>query len=146
MYRTLFTPFSYGGSSALVPTQVGNPGIKWESTLESNVGLDLSLFKERFQLTADYYDKRTSGALLSLPVAPSSSYFSLLSNAVGIKNTGFELSRTGDLVRTRNFKWTASVNVTWNRSLVTKLDPDADQTQLGNLAGLEYGQHHIGSG
>ena len=138
MYRTLFTPASYGGSSALLPTQVGNPAIKWESTLEANVGLDLSIYKGRFQLTTDYYNKHTSGVLLSLPVAPSSSYSNLLRNAVGIRNTGYELSLTGDIIRTHDFKWTASVNITWIKSVVTKLDPDADLSQIGDLTGLEY--------
>ncbi|SDD38617.1 TonB-linked outer membrane protein, SusC/RagA family [Mucilaginibacter pineti] len=139
MYRTLYSPFSYGGTSALIPTQLGNPTIKWESTKEADGGLDISLFKNRLQATFDYYNKKTSGALLALPVAPSSSYGAAFSNAVGIKNTGFEASLSGDIIHTTNFKWNASINVTWNKSLVTKLDKNADLGQLGDLTGLEYG-------
>jgi TonB-linked SusC/RagA family outer membrane protein len=139
MYRTLYTPFSYGGGSALVPTQLGNQAIKWESTRESDGGLDISLFNNRVQATIDYYNKRTSGALLSLPISPSSSYSSLLSNSVGIKNSGLEVALQGDIIRTKNFKWNASVNITWNKSLVTKLSANADLGQIGNLTGLEYG-------
>ena len=40
--------------------------------------------------------------------------------------------------RTKNFRWNASVNITWNKSLVTKLSSDADLSQIGNLTGLEY--------
>lgn len=138
MYRTLFTPASYNGASALIPTQLGNEGIKWESTREADGGLDISLFDDRLQLTADYYNKKTSGALLSLPIAPSSSYPSLLSNAVGIKNTGVEVSLSGDIIRTKDFKWNASVNVTWNNSMVTKLSANADLSQIPTLSGLEY--------
>lgn len=138
MYRTLYSPYSYAGSSALIPTQVGNPGIKWESTKEADGGLDVSLFKSRLQLTVDYYNKQTSGALLQLPVAPSSSVASILSNAVGIKNTGWEFSIQGDIIRTKDFKWSASANITFNQSLVTKLAANANLGQLGNLTGLEY--------
>jgi TonB-linked SusC/RagA family outer membrane protein len=137
-YRTLFSPFSYDGTSALVPTQDGNPSIKWESTREADGGLDISLFNDRLQATFDYYNKQTNGALLSLPVATSSSYSSLLRNAVSIKNTGVEVSLSGDIIRTKDFKWSASVNVTWNNSVVTKLDRNADLTQIGNITGLEY--------
>ncbi|MDB4925983.1 SusC/RagA family TonB-linked outer membrane protein [Mucilaginibacter sp.] len=139
MYRTLYSPYSYAGTSALIPTQVGNPDIQWESTKEADAGLDISLFNGRLQATLDYYNKQTSGALLLLPVAPSSSYSSMLSNAVSIKNTGFEVSLQGDIVHTKDFKWNSSINITWNRSLVTKLASNANLGQLGNFTGLEIG-------
>jgi TonB-linked SusC/RagA family outer membrane protein len=138
MYRTLYSPFSYAGTSALIPTQLGNPGIKWETTKETDLGLDFSFFGNRLQGTVDYYQKLTNGALLSLPVAPSSSYSSLLNNIVNLKNTGYEVSLQGDIIRTKNFRWNASLNITWNKSLVTKLSSDADLSQIGNLTGLEY--------
>lgn len=138
MYRTLYSPYSYGGTSALIPTQLGNPGIKWETTKETDAGIDFSLFKNRLQATVDYYKKQTDGALLSLPVAQSSSYSSLLNNVVNIRNTGYELSLQGDIIRSKNFRWNASLNVTWNKSLVTKLSADADLGQIGDLTGLEY--------
>lgn len=139
MYRTLYSPYSYGGSSALVPTQLGNKDIKWETTKEADAGIDISLFKNRLYATVDYYNRHTDGDLLSLPVAPSSSYTSLLRNAVGLKNTGVEVTLGGDIIRSKNFKWGGSVNVTWTNSLVTKLDASADLTQIGNLTGMEYG-------
>jgi TonB-linked SusC/RagA family outer membrane protein len=137
MYRTLYSPLSFGGSSALVPTQLGNQGIKWESTTEADAGIDVSLFNDRLTATVDYYNKQTSGDLLSLPVASSSSYSSVLTNAVGIRNRGVEVTLGGDIIRTQDFKWSASVNVTWNSSIVTKLSPNADLSQIGSLTGLE---------
>jgi TonB-linked SusC/RagA family outer membrane protein len=139
MYRTLYSPLSYGGTSALIPTQLGNQDIKWESTREADAGLDVSLFDSRLTATVDYYNRQSSGDLLSLPVAPSSSYASLLSNAVGIKNTGVEVTVNGDIIRTKDFKWSAGFNVTWNNSVVTKLNANADLTQIGDLTGMEYG-------
>jgi len=139
MYRTLYTPYSYGGSSALIPTQLGNPGIKWETTDEADLGLDLSFFKQRLQGTVDYYHKQTNGALLSLPVTESSSYSSLLGNVAGIRSTGLELSLQGDIIRTKDFRWNASMNITWPKTLVTNISPDANLSQLGNLTGLEDG-------
>ncbi|QES90229.1 SusC/RagA family TonB-linked outer membrane protein [Rhizosphaericola mali] len=139
MYRTLYSPYNYGGQSALVPTQLGNDGIKWESSKQFDGGADVSMFKGRLQLMVDYYDKRNNGALLSLPVAPSTSFSSLLSNAVGIKNRGWELSVNGDILKSKNFTWSGSWNISWNKSLVTKLDADASLGQLGNLTGVETG-------
>ena len=139
MYRTLYTPYTYRGNNALVPTQLGNPAIKWETTAETNVGLDFSFFKGRLQGTADYYNKQTNNALLNLPVAPSTSYTQLLQNVVSLKNWGYEVALNGVILRSHDFKWAASVNITWNRSLVTKLDKNASLTQVGDFSGLEYG-------
>ncbi len=143
MYRTLYSPGSYNGASTIVPTQLGNNAIRWESTGQMDLGLDVALFNSRVSLTADYYDRRTSGALLSLPVPLSTSYSSLLQNAVDLKNTGLELALDGDIVRSRNFTWNAGVNITWNKSLVTKLNPDVDLTQIGSYSGLEVGNTTI---
>lgn len=139
MYRTLYSPYSYGGSSALIPTQLGDQNLRWESTREADGGIDISLFGDRLSATVDYYNKQSSDDLLQVPVAPSSSYSSLLTNAVGIKNTGVEVSVQGDIIRTSNFKWNAGFNVTWNNSVVTKLNSSADLTQIGDLTGLEDG-------
>ena len=139
MYRTLYTPYNYGGQSALVPTQLGNSGIKWESTKQFDAGTDIAFFDNRLQITVDYYNKITDGALFSLPVAPSSSFSTLLSNAVGLKNTGWELSINGEILHKKDFSWTGSFNISWNKSIVSKLAANASLGQLGNLTGVESG-------
>ncbi|MDO6430438.1 TonB-dependent receptor [Flavitalea sp. BT771] len=138
-YRTLYSPYSYAGNNALVPDQLGNPTVKWETTKQTDLGLDFSFFKNRLQGTFDYYNKQTDDALLSLPVPPSSSYASLLANVVGIRNRGVELSLQGDIVRTKDFRWNMSANITWNRSIITKLSKTADlNTQLTSPSLIEY--------
>lgn len=138
MYRTLYTPYSYAGSSVLLPTQLGNPSIQWESTKELDGGIDLSLFNDRLQATFDYYHKQTDGILLSLPVVPSSAYPSLLNNVAGIRNTGYELYLKGNIIARKAFRWSTSLNITWNKSIVTSLNANADLSQIGDLTGVEY--------
>lgn len=138
MYRTLYTPKAYAGANALTPTQLGNENIKWESTKSVDLGLDISLFGNRLQLTADYYDKRTNGALLNLPIAPSTSYYTLLANTADLKNRGLEFSLQGDIIKQKDFRWNASLNLTWNKTIVTRLDPTASLRQIGNMTGLEW--------
>jgi len=138
-YRTLYTPYSYAGNNALVPDQLGNPAVKWETTKQTDLGLDFSFFKSRLQGTFDYYNKQTDDALLSLPVPPSSSYTSLLGNVVGIRNRGIELMLQGDIVRTKDFRWNMSANISFNRSIITKLSKTAVlDGQLPNPTALEY--------
>lgn len=143
MYRSLYTPTSYAGTNALIPTQLGNPGIKWETTKQTDIGADVSLFGGRLQATVDHYQKQTGDALLSLPLPTSAYYPSLLDNVVGIRNSGLELSMQGDIIRTADFRWSASFNVTWNKSIVTQISSSADLTQIGSKSGLEYGNTAI---
>ena len=137
IYRTLYTAAAYNGAIALIPTQLGNGGVKWESTKEADAGLDLSLLTGRLTATFDYYNRQTGDALLSLPVAASSSYVNLLENSVGLRNRGFEASVGGEIVGGRDFSWTVSINLAWNNSLVTRLDPLADASQIVSVAGFE---------
>jgi hypothetical protein len=134
----LFSPVSYNQESALIPTQLGNSAIRWESSKEADAGIDVSVLNGRLQVTADYYNKNTDDALLSLPIASSTSYTTLLSNSVGLRNRGIEIAISGDIISGKDFKWNSSINITWNRSLVTKLPADANLGQLGNLTGIEY--------
>ena len=137
MYRTLYTSATYNGSSALIPTQLGNQGIKWETTKEADAGLDLSLLADRLNATFDYYNRQTNDDLLWNPIAASSSYTELLENVVGLRNRGFEASVGGDIIRSKNIKWAASVNITWNSSLVTRLSGLAESYQIAGPSGFE---------
>lgn len=62
MWRTLYTTVSYGGKNALIPTQLGNDKIKWESTVQKDLGLDFSFWNGRLAGTFGYYHKVTDGA------------------------------------------------------------------------------------
>lgn len=134
---TLYSPVTYAGGNALIPTVLGNEIVKPEITKSADIGLDVSLFDDRLYATADYYRRHTSNAVLSLPVTPSSTYSVLTQHAAGIRNKGFEVLLGGDIVRGRDLKWSASVNVTWNRTLVTELNSTADLAQIVSPAGLE---------
>ncbi|WP_431211030.1 SusC/RagA family TonB-linked outer membrane protein [Puia sp. P3] len=135
--HTLYTSVTYGGSSGLIPTILGNEIVEPEITKSADIGMDISLFQDRLYATMDYYNRHTSNAILSLPISPSSTYPILAQNAAGIRNRGFELRIGGDIVRSRNVKWSMTVNVTWNKSLVTDLSSTADLTQITSASGSE---------
>ncbi|HEY6899466.1 MAG TPA: SusC/RagA family TonB-linked outer membrane protein [Puia sp.] len=137
MYRTLYNTASYAGGTALIPVQLGNSGIKWERTKEAGAGLDLSLLDNRLNATFDYYNRTTDHALLKLPISASNSFASLLQNVAGLRSRGYEVSIGGDIIRSRDFKWTISMNVTWNKTIVTRLDSTADVSQILSPSGLE---------
>lgn len=153
MFYTLYSPYAYGGTSAMVPTQLGNEAIRWESTLQKDAGLDLSLFNSRFGLSFEFYEKNTSGILFTKTVAGSSSFNSIISNLANISNRGVEVSLRGDFMKKRDFNWNGAFNISFNRSLVTNVNRDftnpenVEEFNLGNAIvregeplGLIYGK------
>jgi len=112
---------NYQNNPGTIPQQLANPDLKWESTRQINVGLDLSLFNDRLTIGADVYDKYTSDLLLNLPLATSSGFTSILENAGEMSNKGFELSISSTNVKLKDFKWTTNFNFSRNINKIEKL-------------------------
>lgn len=156
LYRTLYAPASYAGTNAVVPSQLGNNSIKWESTQQKDAGLTFSLFKSRISGEVGVYEKQTKGLLFGESLAPSSAFGSVIANLASIRNRGLEIDLRGDFVRSRNFTWSGASNVSFNRSLVTNIDkdfsdPNESQQYIGNTIirngqpiGLFYGSKFLG--
>lgn len=131
MFRTLYSPGSYAGSSALFPTQLGNEDIKWESTVQHDLGLDFSFLKGRVSGTLAYYHKITDGALLSITPAPSSGYSTMVQNIAKIKNIGVEFELYSEFIRSKDWKWSGALNISHNSSKVLKLQGDNFSSDTG---------------
>jgi len=112
---------NYQNNPGTIPQQLANPDLKWESTRQINLGVDLSLFKDRLTFTADVYDKYTSDLLLNLPLATSSGFTSILTNAGEMSNKGFELSISSTNVNRKDFRWTTNFNFSRNINKIEKL-------------------------
>lgn len=124
MFRTLYSPGSYAGVSALYPSQLGNESIRWESTVQKDIALDFSFFDGRLSGTAAYYHKITDGALLNITPPPSSGFTSITSNVAKIQNIGLEFELYAEPVRTKDWNWSVSFNISSNKSKVLKLQGD----------------------
>ncbi len=100
---------------------LGNKDLKWETTTQSNLGLDLDLLKGKINLTVDLYRKVTSDLLLNAPLPGSSGFTSGFKNIGKISNQGLEISINTNNYKTKNFSWTTSFNISFNRSKVLEL-------------------------
>ncbi len=144
--------FNYGGNSGIAPTQLPNPDLKWESTLQKGIGLDLGLFENRISLNVDLYYNKTYDLLLDRPL-PSSSGFSVISANIGdLQNKGIELVLSTENIK-REFTWNTSFNFAANRNKILKLyegQPITDQGRGGNWVvegepiGVFYGYRCLG--
>lgn len=111
----------YGGQLGLAPASRSNPNLRWESTGQANIGLDIVLFKNRLNVTADIYEKRTTDMLLPLNVASRSGYFTEWRNFGKMENRGFEIQLSTVNVAGSSFRWSTDFNISANRNKVTEL-------------------------
>jgi TonB-linked SusC/RagA family outer membrane protein len=102
---------------------IANPELKWESTKQTDIGLDLSLFKGRLTSTIDVYKKVTEDLLMPRELPGYVGVSSVLANVGSIQNQGLEIIIGGDPI-VRPFRWNTSVNFTMNRNKVLDLGPD----------------------
>ena len=105
------------------PSTLPNPNLKWETTTETNVGLDLAMLRSRVMLTADYYVRQTDDLLYEVAVPATLGVRSQLQNIGNVRNRGFELGlNTVNLAG--ELGWTSTLNVAWNRNEVTNIGED----------------------
>lgn len=104
----------------LRPNSFSNPNLTWETTTQSNIGLDLSLFKNRISLAVDAYLKKTTDLLMDVPLPATSPIPSIYRNEGEMTNKGIEFALdTRNL--TGNFEWNTNFNISFNRNELTKL-------------------------
>ncbi len=107
-----------------VPTEVGNRDLRWERTAQADVGLDVSLFKNRISVSADYYNKKTSDLLLNASLPSSTGYLTGYKNVGKVSNSGFELTLNTVNIDKKNFSWNTSFNIAFNRNKILELNYD----------------------
>ena len=125
---------------------LGNPDLRWEKTAQLDLGVDLALFSNRVQFTADVYRKKTSDLLLNVPLPLVSGYGSVLRNVGEVENKGVELSLGGTPL-TGAFTWNTNFNMAVNRNKVLALSGENEITlgapglpNFGNTIFLTVGQ------
>lgn len=119
-YAAYYGTSNYNGQPSIYASNMPNPNLKWESTVQFDIGVDAGLFNDKITLTADYYHKRTTDLLLARPIPRSSGFGSVQENIGEMENKGVEVT----IGATHDFgplRWNTSLNISANRNKVTKL-------------------------
>lgn len=145
--------------NGLAQATISNPDLSWEKAKEFDLGLNLGLFNSRIYLTADYYNRLSSGLLLNVPVPFSTGFSTALRNIGKVRNKGFELAIQSRNIDNNRFKWNTDFNISFNRNKVVALGPDnapifaantnvdnsiITLTKVGEPIGSFYGYKWIG--
>jgi len=133
--------FLYNGNitNALGPVRNDNPNLKWESTATTNIGLDFGILKNRITGSVDYYIKKTSDLIYDQYLVSTTQYFvpTITANVGKIKNSGIEVVINAVPVKTSDFSWKTSFNISHNKNVVETLSnslfatPYIQTAQLG---------------
>ena len=102
-------------------SNMANDRLKWETTEQWNVGIDLGFFDDRLKVTADWYDKVTRDLLLYALLPATSGYEQGMLNIGKIRNRGFEFTLETVNIKTRQFQWSTSFNIAFNRNRILAL-------------------------
>ena len=102
-------------------SNMANDRLKWETTEQWNVGIDLGFFDNRLKVTADWYDKVTRDLLLYALLPATSGYEQGMLNIGKIRNRGFEFTLETVNIKTRQFQWSTSFNIAFNRNRILAL-------------------------
>jgi len=124
---------------AVGPIQNENTKLKWERTATINAGVDFSLFKNKLTGSIDLYNKKTTDLIAPYSVSTTQYQFNVLTANVGsMVNKGIEVTLNTTPVKTKDFSWTTSVNLSHNKNEITSIskgDIRADQFFTANFGG-----------
>lgn len=124
---------AYGGLAGQIPSQIKNPSLSWEETAQLDLGLDYGIIKNRLNGSFDYYEKKTTGLLLNVPVPETTGFGTYTKNVGKLFNKGFEaVVNSENLVG--KLKWSTSLSFANNQNKIT----DLNGQQLGNNS-INYG-------
>ncbi|WP_170982720.1 TonB-dependent receptor [Dyadobacter frigoris] len=120
--------FGDGGvpTVTIYPSTMPNSDLHWESTKQLDLGIDMTLLKNKVSLTLDYYDRKTSDLLYQQLLAPSNGFTVINSNLASMSNRGVEVTLAYNVIRSADFGWTVNGNFSYNKNKILSLRDKTD--------------------
>lgn len=126
--------YFYGKGTGATPITIGNPDLKWERTLSTDIGVDFTAFHGRIDLSADYYIKNTDNLLLDITKAPSVGVTTSRENIGEVQNTGFELRLRTFPIQNKDWQWSLGFTYAYNKNKIKKISNALREQNEQNLA------------
>jgi len=120
-------PWNGQFNQGYVLSSMENEKLKWETTEQLDFGLDLGFLNGRINLTMDYYIKTTKDLLLDANIAASSGFSTATLNVGKLRNNGLEITLETNNIKGKDFNWTSSFNIAFNKNKIISLNSGQDQ-------------------
>ncbi|OUS00521.1 SusC/RagA family TonB-linked outer membrane protein [Flavobacteriales bacterium 33_180_T64] len=142
----------YGGANGLSAGQIGNNDLKWETIIQSNIGLDFALIDNRLRGSFDVYQRNTEDLFIQTPIAPSlnGGVTALAANVGELKNSGFDVELHYDVFKSKDedgFNLSLNVVGNYNKQEIISLGEGGDQPfirRVGGVIGEIYAAPYVG--
>ena len=150
-YNTNYYDWTDATYSEATPTlgsasNMGNKELTWETTTQTNVGIDLVALNHRLEVTLDAYYKYTKNLLMDVPLPSTASASSITRNEGEMSNWGLEMAISSRNIQTSDFLWTTDFNISMNRNKLEKLSlqpvyyyATTSESQNENIIRMEAG-------
>lgn len=128
LYRGLASSsgVQYEGQAGMLLSQQSIKDLTWETVAQTNIGIETRVFN-RLSLNVDYYYKKTTDMLLSIPYSYTTGYGSGMGNIGAMSNQGVDINATVDIIANKDMVWTAYANVNYNKNKVISLFNGLDE-------------------
>lgn len=150
-FLSLYEVANYPGLPGFTPSQLGDPNLKWEKTVQTDIGLEFGIIKNRVTGEVDVYKKHTTDLLLQVNIPATTGYQTIYKNLGTMDNKGIEIGiNSNNLVG--KFKWSTSVNAAYNKNEVIDIKGQIIESGFtvvqraveGQPIGVFYGQKFLG--
>ena len=128
---------NYNDEAGIYPSQSGNEELSWEQTWANNVGVSFGLYN-RVNVNVDFYHKKTTNMLMLVPQSYAiTGVGNRWDNIGAMMNRGVEIAIDGDVIRTKDFTWNLSANVSYNKNKLLELYNGVEE-YVNSTTGLKY--------
>lgn len=136
--------YIYDGNAAIRATTMANEDLKWETTTQLDLGIELGLWDNRVYFSGDYYDKMTKNMLFDTSLPNTSAFSSVTTNLATVRFWGWEFELTTKNIQLPDFSWETKLTFSYDRNVVVKLP---DNGLEGNRTSTsEYPMYSNGDG
>lgn len=115
------TNYTYNGGVGVKMATFANPNLKQQNTFQHNVGMNLSLFKDRITFNLNYYRKLTDNTLTDIYIPASHGFTTVKGNVGEVRNEGYDGSISFNVLRSEKFNWNLSGSFSHNKETLVKL-------------------------
>lgn len=135
-YQDIYGINNFGNDKPVLSLKKqGNKDLKWETSKNLNAGFEISLLKNRINLNADYFERKVSDMIYTLPLPPSNAGSYIKYGNIGdMINKGVQANLSAEILRSDQFQWNVYANATHYKNKITKLP--AEQRNTGLVSGL----------
>lgn len=120
-HQGLYNIMNSLGKGGTITQRLATPELKWETNLNFNLGLDVSILQGRIGATFEYFNRQSKDLLFTMPMALSTGYSGYDANVGALQNRGFEIDLRTIPIRQANFRWNLDVNLSHYKNSITEL-------------------------